>query len=83
MEKFETDDANLAATIVATIGAPLLGYDRCDPMHIKYFFFRDDVPEEFIESYERHDIRVEPAVFALAQRYLFRQTHGGFSGEAE
>jgi galactose mutarotase-like enzyme len=80
-EKFETSDANLAAAIVATVGAPLVSLDRSDPGNILLGFNRDDVTDELVESYWNGQLRVEPQVFAAAQRYIARETHGGFTGE--
>ena len=82
-EKFETTDVNLATTIVATIGAPLVLLDRSDSLRLVFAFNKEDVPEEFVEAYWNGQLRVEPMIFVAAQRYLSRRIQEGPIGEAE
>ena len=77
-EKFETTDITLAATIVATIGAPLVSLDRSDPGNIRLAFSREDVQDELVEAYWKENLRVDPLVFSAAQRYIMEQIHSGF-----
>ena len=70
---FETADIDLAATILATVGAPLVGVNRNDPFQVRFIFRREEVLPELIEAYNRCDLRVEPVTFCLMRRYLSRR----------
>jgi hypothetical protein len=80
-DKYETTDTNLAAAIVATVGAPLVSLDRSDPGNILLGFSKEDVQDELVEAYWKGHLRVEPLIFAAAQRYIAREIHDGFTGE--
>ena len=79
---FETADHNLAATIISTIGAPVVAIDRSDPYHVRILFHREDVVDEFIDAYFRGDLRIEPLTFSLAQRYLKNRIDDGIIDES-
>jgi hypothetical protein len=67
---FKTADLDLAATILAAIGAPLVGLDQRRPDQVRFIFNRKDVIDEFVEAYLRGDLRVEPMAFSMIRQYL-------------
>ena len=79
---FETADFDLAATILATIGTPLIGLDRSDPYQVKFLFNRKDIIDEFVDAYWRGDLRVEPVTFSLIRRYLSQRLSEGPEDES-
>jgi hypothetical protein len=70
---FKTADSILAATIIASVGAILLGIDTIERTRVKYIFAGDSIPDGLIDAYERGDVRVDPVMFCLAQNYLRQQ----------
>jgi len=75
---FKTADSILAATIISTVGATLLGIDTSEPTRVKYIFVGDAVPDGFVNAYERGEVRVDPVMFCLAQNYLRQKIDRGF-----
>ena len=76
--KFTTNDIRLAAAILITTPAQLVGFDRTDPKCIYFHFYKDDVSEEFVESFYNREIRVDPLRYGMAKAYLSRLVYEGF-----
>ena len=62
---FETADLDLAATILSTLGAEIVGIERLSSLTPTIIFSRKDVLDEFLEAYWRGELRVEPMMFSL------------------
>lgn len=75
---FSTHDIRLAATILSTTPAQLVGFDRSDPKRIYFYFSQDDVAEEIVESFNNREIRVDPLRYGMAKAYLSRLAYEGF-----
>ena len=80
-EHYRTADVTLAAVILSITSAHLLLVDR-KKEEAEFVFFRDDVPEEIVEAYERGDLRIEPVTFSMVLRYvMFKATKENEGGE--
>jgi hypothetical protein len=77
---YGTTDIDLAATFIAAVDAPLISIDPAETRLCRVVFVRKDV-EDVAESYWSGDIRVDPMVFANAQRYLKARIRTGINDE--
>ena len=69
-DHFSTSDISLAATIIATLGVQLIEVRTDEFGDLRFIFPKAGIPEEFIEAYNRGDLRVEPLVFSLVLSML-------------
>lgn len=75
-EHFVTEDAVLAAVILTLLNTYLITVDRKNARKPRFTFPQKDVIEEFVEAYERGDLRVEPVVFSLTLASLAERMEG-------
>lgn len=66
---FETADFVLAATIIATTGVQPVRVEG-SPGQARYLFDETQELQALTEAFRAGNVRVEPMVFCLAQRYL-------------
>jgi hypothetical protein len=75
-EHFITEDAVLAAVILSLLNIHIISVDRENTQSPKFTFPQKDIIEEFVEAYERGDLRVEPVIFSLTLASLADRIEG-------
>jgi|WetSurMetagenome_2_1015567.scaffolds.fasta_scaffold67445_3 hypothetical protein len=65
-EFYTTADFNLAVTL--SLSFPIDSIDRHDPHRVIFYFKRSDELDQHLESYWRHELRVEPQWFSGQQK---------------
>jgi hypothetical protein len=70
---FKTEDFILAATIITSLGTPLLSIEKRSRDRVTFVFHREDVVDDFVEAYRHGHVRVDPLVFTLAQNSVRRR----------
>ena len=75
-EHFITEDAVLAAVILTLLNTHIISVDRENTQSPKFTFPQKDIIEEFVEAYERGDLRVEPVIFSLTLASLADRIEG-------
>ena len=75
-DQFVTEDAVLAAVILTLLNTSLIRVDRRKSKNPRFAFPKKDVFREFVEAYERGDLRVEPVIFSLSLSTLAERIEG-------